>query len=112
MAINQIIYRMQNRVLKLISLGTLSLCFFFSSCHSSYEVTKVTGRMIPVDSTLDAAPDPITSPMLSVYKMKVDSIMNRVIGVADVPLEWDGGASLFSNLVSVLLRSAAVSVFV
>ena len=29
----------------------------FASCHSAYEVTKAEGRMQPIDSTYDVAPD-------------------------------------------------------
>jgi len=48
---------MKKCYLKIVSGTALAVMFLFASCHSAYEVTKAEGRMQPIDSTYDVAPD-------------------------------------------------------
>lgn len=81
-----------------------------TSCHSGYEVTKVEGRRIAIDSTWDVRPDADAVALLVPYKAKVDSIMNRVVGATEMSMDRSRPESLLSNLVANVLRESAVEV--
>lgn len=89
----------------------LSAAVFFSvaasSCHSSYQLTSVEGTRVAIDSTWDEHPDMEAVNYLKPYKAKVDSMMNRVLGHADVALERKRPESLLSNLLADMLREDA-----
>ena len=87
-------------------LATLTL----SSCHSSYHVSQVEGRMIKVDSSWDQNPDQEAQVLLAHYKHTVDSMMNSVIGVSDQHMKKGYPESTLSNLVADVLRDAATPI--
>ena len=86
------------------------MMFLFASCHSAYEVTKAEGRMLPIDSTYDVAPDAEAMALLAPYKAKIDSMMYRVVGTAEMSMDKGAPESLLSNLVADVLRGAAAQV--
>lgn len=88
----------------------LAVMFSLTSCHSVYEVKKVEGRMHPVDSMLEVNQDAEAAALLAPYKMKVDSMMFRVVGTAEMSMDKGSPESLLSNLVADVLRDAAVQV--
>ena len=63
--------------------------------------------MVAVDSTWDVNPDAEAIALLAPYKAKVDSIMLRVVGTAEVSMDKGAPESLLSNLVADVLRNAA-----
>ena len=91
--------------------GALLLALFlFASCHSGYQVTKTVGVMVPIDSAWDATPDEEAVALLTPYKAKIDSVMYRVVGTADVDMDRGLPESALSNLVSEVLRQSASQV--
>ena len=73
---------MKKSYLKFVSGAALAMMFLLASCHSACEVTKVEGRMQPMDSTYDVNPDTEAMALLAPYKAKIDSMMYRVVGTA------------------------------
>ena len=63
--------------------------------------------MVAIDSTWDVNPDAEAMALLAPYKAKVDSIMLRVVGTAEVSMDKGAPESLLSNLVADVLRNAA-----
>ena len=63
--------------------------------------------MVAVDSTWDVNPDAEAIALLAPYKAKVDSIMLRVVGTAEVSMDKGAPESMLSNLVADVLRNAA-----
>lgn len=99
---------MNRPYLKLFSSAALTIMFLFTSCHSAYEVTKVEGGRIPIDSTWDAKPDAEAIALLAPYKAKIDSVMYSVVGTAEMSMDRARPESPLSNLVAdVLCESAA-----
>ena len=101
---------MKKCYLKIVSGTALAVMFLFASCHSAYEVTKAEGRMQPIDSTYDVAPDAEAIALLAPYKAKIDSMMYRVVGTAEMSMDKGAPESLLSNLVAGVLQQAAVCV--
>lgn len=101
---------MEKRTLKFISGAVLGTMFLLTSCRPSYEVTKVEGRMQPIDSTYDVNPDAEAVALLAPYKAKIDSMMYQVMGTAEMSMDKGAPESLLSNLVADVLRDAAVEV--
>lgn len=101
---------MKKKTIKLVQGVAFGAILLLSSCHSAYEVTKVEGRMQPIDSTWDANPDADAVALLAPYKAKIDSIMNNVVGTAEMSMDKNAPESLLSNLVADVLREAAVQV--
>ena len=98
---------MKKCYLKIVSGTALAVMFLFASCHSAYEVTKAEGRMQPIDSTYDVAPDAEAMALLAPYKAKIDSMMYRVVGTAEMSMDKGAPESLLSNLVADVLRAGA-----
>ena len=94
---------MKKCYLKIVSGTALAVMFLFASCHSAYEVTKAEGRMQPIDSTYDVAPDAEAMALLAPYKAKIDSMMYRVVGTAEMSMDKGAPESLLSNLVADVL---------
>lgn len=88
----------------------LTVMLMLTSCHSAYEVTKVEGDRIPIDSTWDAKPDAEALALLAPYKAKVDSIMYHVVGTAAMSMDRYRPESPLSNLVADVLRESAADV--
>ena len=101
---------MKNSYFKFVSGAALAVAFSLASCHSVYDVTKVEGRMQPIDSVYDVNPDAEAVALLSPYKAKIDSMMYRVVGTAEMSMDRGIPESLLSNLVADVLRGAAVQV--
>ena len=101
---------MKKNYFRFLSGVALGVMFLFASCRSTYEVTKTEGRMYPVDSLLDVNPDAEAVALLAPYKAKIDSMMYRVVGTAEMSMDKGAPESLLSNLVADVLREAAVSV--
>lgn len=101
---------MKKKILKFVSGVALGVFLLLTSCHSTYEVTKAEGSMQSIDSTLDAEPDAEAVALLAPYKVKIDSMMYRVVGTAEMSMDKGAPESLLSNLVADVLREAAVRV--
>lgn len=101
---------MNRHYLKLLSSAALTVMFLLTSCHSAYEVTKVEGGRIPIDSTWDAKPDAEAVALLAPYKAKMDSIMYSVVGTAEMSMDRFRPESPLSNLVADVLRESAIEV--
>lgn len=56
---------MKNSYFKFVSGAALAVAFSLASCHSVYDVTKVEGRMQPIDSVYDVNPDAEAVALLS-----------------------------------------------
>ena len=103
--------QMKKNYLNLLSGTVLGTVFFLMSCHSAYEVTKVEGERVAIDSSWDARSDADAQALLAPYKATVDSIMYRVVGTADVSMDRKRPEDLLSNLVADVLRDSAVTAF-
>ena len=101
---------MKRQVTKLFLGVALSGLLMLGSCHSSYELTKVEGRMIAIDSVWDDRPDTRAIALLTPYKAKIDSMMYRVMGVSEMAMEKGHPESLLSNLVADVIRESATQV--
>ena len=88
---------MKKCYLKIVSGTALAVMFLFASCHSAYEVTKAEGRMQPIDSTYDVAPDAEAIALLAPYKAKIDSMMYRVVGTAEMSMDKGAPESLLAG---------------
>ena len=66
--------------------------------------------MQPIDSVYDVNPDAEAVALLAPYKAKIDSMMYRVVGTAEMSMDRGIPESLLSNLVADVLRGAAVQV--
>lgn len=91
--------------------------FSLTSCQSThevakvdYQIAKVEGNMIDIDSKWDAHPDADAVAILEPYKKKVDNTMYEVIGTCEQMMDKGNPESLLSNLVADVLRQAAVKV--
>ena len=85
----------------------LAVCLLLAACRPAYEVTKVEGRLVAMDSTWDARPDSAAVALLLPYVNRVDSAMRHVLGQAAVSMEAGRPESLLSNLIADVLREAA-----
>ena len=101
---------MKRITLKFIPGVFLAVIFLLSSCTSAYKVTKSEGTMVAIDSTWDVNPDAEAVALLAPYKAKVDSIMYRVVGTAEMSMDKGAPESLLSNLVADVLKGAATQV--
>lgn len=99
---------MNSRYKKLFAAFAL-LCVA-ASCRPSYEVVKVEGETMAVDSTWDATPDEEALALLAPYKSKVDSMMQQVIGHSATDIDRFRPESPLSNLVADVLREAATPI--
>lgn len=97
---------MNRHYLKTLSSSALAVMFLLTSCHSAYEVTKVEGGRIPIDSTWDAKPDAEAVALLAPYKAKMDSIMYSVVGTAEMSMDRFRPESPLSNLIADVLRES------
>lgn len=88
----------------------MAVALLLTSCHSSYEVTNVTGGRVAIDSTWDAEPDAEAVALLAPYKAKIDSMMYSVVGTAEISMDRARPESLLSNLIADVLREAATEV--
>lgn len=101
---------------KLLTGAALTGVFLFSSCHSSrgsaahYEISKVEGSMITIDSIWDKNPNQKATAVLKPYKDKVDAMMYEVIGTSEMKMDKGNPESLLSNLVASVLQQAATQV--
>ena len=84
---------MKRTYVKLLTVAGLTGCFLFTSCRSAqettarYEISKVEGNMITIDSTWDANPDKKATTVLKPYKDKVDAMMYEVIGTSEMKMD-------------------------
>lgn len=103
---------MKRTYVKLLTVAGLTGCFLFTSCRSAqettarYEISKVEGNMITIDSTWDANPDKKATTVLKPYKDKVDAMMYEVIGTSEMKMDKGTPESLLSNLVASVLQEA------
>lgn len=98
---------MKRMILKIIPCALLLIVLSLSSCESAYKVVQAKGTMVAIDSTWDAKPDAEAVALLAGYKAKVDSVMYRVVGTAEMSMDKGAPESLLSNLVADVLRNAA-----
>ena len=101
---------MKKQTFSLLSGAVLAVALLLVSCHSSYEVTKVEGGRIPMNSVWDAEPDAEAVALLAPYKARMDSVMYHVVGTAEMSMDRFRPESLLSNLIADVLREAAVEV--
>ena len=88
----------------------LVVALWLSACRPAYEVTRVEGCLVPMDSVWDARPDSAAVALLLPYKARLDSAMQHVLGRAAVSMEAGRPEGLLSNLVADILRGAAEEV--
>lgn len=88
----------------LIITGLLSLGGCRSTSVVPYSVGEIDGKMIPVNSSLDAEPDEKAVAILTPYKKTIDSLMYEVIGYSEETMAAKHPESLLSNLVADVLR--------
>lgn len=69
---------MKKQTFSLLAGAVLAVALLLVSCHSSYEVTKVEGGRIPMNSVWDAEPDAEAVALLAPYKARMDSVMYHV----------------------------------
>ena len=62
---------MKKQTFSLLSGAVLAVALLLVSCHSSYEVTKVEGGRIPMNSVWDAEPDAEAVALLAPYKARM-----------------------------------------
>lgn len=96
--------------LKAFSGVVLGVVLSLASCHTGYEVVKIEGDRLAVDSTWDSQVPPEAVALLAPYKAKVDSAMGQVLGTAAVSMDRARPESPLSNLVADVLREAATVV--
>ncbi|AVM52486.1 5'-nucleotidase-like protein [Bacteroides zoogleoformans] len=101
---------MKRLIFRILSRGIMAVALLLASCHSSYQVTRVEGGRISVDSTWDAVPDAEAMALLAPYKKQIDSVMCRVIGTAEVSMDRFRPESPLSNLIADVLREDAMEV--
>lgn len=107
---------MKQTYVKHLMVAVLAGGFLFTSCRSArettahYEVAKVEGSMITIDSAWDVNPDKQATEVLKPYKEKIDGVMYEVIGTSEMKMDKGGPESLLSNLVASVLQQAAASV--
>lgn len=92
-----------------IALAAWFAAVLLASCGSSYEVSRIEGGRIAMDSAWDARPDAEATALVTEYKVKIDSVMNRVIGRSKESMDRSRPEDLLSNLVADVLRDAAES---
>lgn len=88
----------------------MAVVLTMASCRAGYEVVKVEGGRLAVDSTWDEQPDPEAVALLAPYKVEVDKAMSQVLGTAALSMDRARPESLLSNLVADVLREAAAGV--
>ena len=104
---------MKQTYAKYLMVAALAGGFLFTSCRTArettaqYEVTKVEGSMITIDSVWDTHPNAKAAEILKPYKEKVDAMMYEVIGTSAMKMDKGGPESLLSNLVAGVLQQAA-----
>lgn len=101
---------MKRTYLKHLAGAVWAVAFLFASCRPAYEVTKVEGGRVAIDSTWDAHPDAEAMALLAPYKAKIDSVMCTVVGTAEISMDRSRPESLLSNLVADVLRESASQV--
>ena len=84
---------MKQTYVKYLMVAVLTAGFLFTSCRTArettaqYEVTKVEGSMITIDSVWDTTPNVKATEILKPYKEKVDAMMYEVIGTSAMKME-------------------------
>lgn len=107
---------MKQTYVKHLMMAALAGGLLFTSCRSAretiahYEVAKVEGSMITIDSAWDVNPDKKATEVLKPYKDKIDEVMYEVIGTSEMKMDKGSPESLLSNLVASVLQQAAVQV--
>ena len=107
---------MKQTYVKYLIVAALAGGILFTSCRTTreatahYQVAKVEGSMIKIDSAWDTNPDKRTTEVLKPYKDKIDGMMYEVIGTSEMKMDKGGPESLLSNLVASVLQQAAAPV--
>lgn len=107
---------MKQTYVKYLIVAALAGGLLLTSCRSTreatahYQVAKVEGSMIKIDSVWDTNPDKKATEILKPYKDKVDGMMDEVIGTSKMKMDKRSPESLLSNLVASVLQQAAASV--
>ena len=97
---------MKQTYVKYLMVAVLTGGFLFTSCRTArettaqYEVTKVEGSMITIDSVWDTTPNVKATEILKPYKEKVDAMMYEVIGTSAMKMDKGAPESLLSDLVA------------
>lgn len=91
---------MKKQTFSLLAGAVLAVALLLVSCHSSYEVTKVEGGRIPMNSVWDAEPDAEAVALLAPYKARMDSVMYLPFENSLCVLTMKGSAMkhLFENI--------------
>ena len=89
--------------IKALFTGFGAFLLLLSSCASHYELRDVSRTRILIDSRYDARPDAKAAAFLAPYKVKVDSVMSPVYGVAAHDMAAARPESDLSNLLPDIL---------
>ena len=87
---------MKQTYAKYLMVAALTGALLFTSCRTArettaqYEVTKVEGSMITIDSVWDTTPNVKATEILKPYKEKVDAMMYEVIGTSAMKMGIHG----------------------
>lgn len=89
-----------------------TLLFSLSSCQqrTSYMISKITSSRTLIDSTFDQNPSQEAINVLAPYKKEIHEKVYKVIGTAAKTMTSGAPESLLGNLVSDILRKAAIKV--
>lgn len=103
---------MKQTYVKYLMVAAFAGGFLFTSCRTArettaqYEVTKVEGSMITIDSVWDTTPNVKATEILKPYKEKVDAMMYEVIGTSAMKMDKGAPESLLSDLVAGCSRAS------
>ncbi len=74
-----------------------------ASCTAHYQIASVNRQRLLIDSRYDSNPDAKAAAFLTPYKVKVDSVMSPVMGVAASDMDKRRPESEISNLLADIL---------
>lgn len=86
---------------KLLAVGAVMLAV--ASCTAHYQIASVNRQRLLIDSRYDSNPDAKAAAFLTPYKVKVDSVMSPVMGVAASDMDKRRPESEISNLLADIL---------
>lgn len=98
---------MKQTYAKYLMVAALTGALLFTSCRTArettaqYEVTKVEGSMITIDSVWDTHSNAKAAEILKPYKEKVDAMMYEVIGTSAMKMEKELLKVCFPTLLQV-----------
>lgn len=75
------------------------------SCKSQYRITQMSGTIVEMNSTFDAAVNQPMRTLVQSYKTQLDKEMNEVIGTSAIYMDYARPESLLTNLTSDVMKA-------